>query len=286
MECKCFRNGKSAGVSFRATALKVEGTFKMKSNCLILSVVVALAGFLPQGKASLSLGSAGNFAVLGGSGVANTGNTVLHGDLGVYPTPGAISGFGPGIVIGTIYNNDAVAKQAQADALAAYNTLAGETPNQNLTGQILGTGTSTLTPGVYRFDAEAQLTGILTLSGTGDFVFQIGTTLTTAGSSSIVLINGAQAGNVFWQVGSSATLGTGTSFDGSILANQSITFDTGASMSGSALALNGAVTLNENTIIAPNFVPEAAAFWPLVFCASVFGGWQRLAVWRRKTGRS
>ena len=161
-------------------------------------------------------------------------------------------------------------------------------PDQNLSG--LDLGTLILTPGVYSFSAAAQLTGILTLNAQGDssavFVFQIGSTLTTASSSSILLINGAQAGNVFWQVGSSATLGTGTSFDGSILADQSITFDIGASMSGSALAMNGAVTLDDNNINIPTVIPEAAAFWPLVFCASVFGGWQGLAVWRRKAGCS
>jgi type VI secretion system secreted protein VgrG len=153
-----------------------------------------------------------------------------------------------------------------------------------LTGQDLGG--LTFTAGVYSFSSSAQLTGTLTLNGTGDFVFQIGSTLTTADSSTVVLINGAQAGNVFWQVGTSATLGTDTSFNGSILADQSITFDTGANMSGSAVALNGAVTLSDNTITIPTFVPEAAALWPLVFCASVFCGWQRLAVWRRKAGRS
>jgi hypothetical protein len=255
----------------------------MKSKCLILSVVVALAGFLPQSKASLSLGSAGSFAVLGGSGgVANTGNTVLNGNLGVYPGA-AITGFSPGIVNGMTYAGGSVADQAHADASTAYTTLKGETGGSVLSGKDLGT-LGTLTSGVYSFSSSAELTGTLTLSGTGDYVFQIGTTLGTASSSSIVLINGAQAGNVFWQVGTSATLGTGTSFQGNILADTSITFDTGASMSGSALALTGAVTLDDNTIT--TVVPEAAAFWPLVFCASIFGAWQLLAVWRRKTGRS
>jgi type VI secretion system secreted protein VgrG len=261
----------------------MKGASKMKNKHLILLVVVALAGFLPQSKANINLGSAGGFAVLGGSGVPNTGNTVLYGDLGVSPGT-TITGFGPGIVNGTIYAGGSVADQAHADASSAYSTLAGETGASDLSGQDLGS--RTLTSGVYSFSSSAGLTGILILSGTGDFVFQIGSTLTTASSSSIVLINGAQAGNVFWQVGSSATLGTGTSFNGSILADTSITFNTGASMSGSALALNGAVTLDNNNITIPTAVPEAAAFWPVAFCASVFGGWQWLAVWRRKTGRS
>ena len=164
----------------------------MKSKCLMLSVAVALAGFLPQSKASLSLGSAGSFAVLGGSTVANTGDTVLNGNL--WAPPGTvITGFAPGIVNGVIHNNDGVAVQAQADALAAYNTLRSEVPDQNLSG--LDLGTLILTPGVYSFSAAAQLTGILTLNAQGDssavFVFQIGSTLTTASSSSILLINGA-----------------------------------------------------------------------------------------------
>ena len=283
---RCFRSGKSAGAPFRTAALQMKGTSKMKSKSLILSVVLALAGFLPQSKAALDLGSADSFAVLGGSAVTSIGNTVLNGDLGVSPTPDAISGFGPGLgtVNGTTYNNDAVAAHAQADALTAYNTLAGETPSQNLTGDL---GNRTLTSGVYRFDAATLLTGILILDAQGvsnaRFDFLIGTTLTTASSSSISLINGAQAGNVFWQVGSSATVGANTTFNGSILADASITMNTGAIMFGRALALGGAVSLNDNDITA---VPEAAAFWPLVFCASVFGAWQWLAVWRRKGGRS
>ena len=256
----------------------------MKSKYVILSVVVALAGFLPQSKASLSLGSAGSFAVLGGSGgVANTGNTVLNGNLGVYPGA-AITGFSPGIVNGTIYNNDPVAATAQADTLTAYNFLAGEPVTSDLTGQDLG-GLALL-PGVYFFSSSAQLTGTLTLSGNGYYVFQIGSTLTTASSSSILLINGAQADNVFWQVGSSATLGDSTSFYGSILADASVTLDPEASiLSGRALAITGAVSLSDNNIITVP-VPEPGSFWLLAFCASVFGAGQRLAGWRRKAGRS
>ena len=210
--------------------------------------------------------------------MTSTGNTVLNGDLGVSPGT-TITGFDTGIVNGAIYVGG-IAVQAQADASTAYGVLAGETFNSNLSGQDLGT--LTLLPGVYFFSSSAQLTGTLTLSGAGDFVFQIGSTLTTAGNSSILLTNGAQAGNVFWQVGSSATLGTGTSFDGSILADQSITLNTGASLAGRALALNAAVTLNDNVITVPAAVPEPGSFWLLVFCASVFGAGQRLVVWRRQ----
>ncbi len=281
----------------------------MKSKCLILSAFVALAGFLPQSKADVFLVSADSFAVLGGATVTSTGDTILNGNLGLSPVA-SITGFssvdgGPGIVNGTIYDNGAfaaqhdafaaqpnvninwVAAQAQTDALSAYNILAGEPVDSNLTGQDLGT--LTLLPGVYFFSSSAQLTGTLTLDGNGDsnarFDFQIGSTLTTASSSSILLINGAQADNVFWQVGSSATLGTGASFDGSILADQSITLDTGASLYGRALALNATVTLDDNVITVPAPVPEPGSFRLLAFCASFFGAGQRFG-WRHKAGRS
>jgi type VI secretion system secreted protein VgrG len=216
--------------------------------------------------------------------VTSTGNTVLNGNLGVSPGTSITGFYSPGIVNGTIYDNDTVAAQAQADALTAYNTLAGEAPNQNLTGQDLGA--LTLLPGVYFFSSSAQLTGTLTLSGAGDFVFQIGSTLTTASSSSVNLINGAQADNVSWQVGSSATLGTGTSFDGSILADQSITLDTGANLAGRALALNAAVTLDDNVITIPTSIPEPGSFCSSALLASIFGAGLGLAVWRRKAGCS
>ena len=228
-------------------------------------MVAALAGFLPQSKADVSLGSAGNFAVLGGSGVANTGNTVLNGDLGVYPSS-TISGFGPGIVNGTTYAGGPVAAQAHSDMISAYITLMTETPNQTL-NDLSGL---TLTPGVYGSTSTMQLAvgTTLTLSGTGDFIFQIGSSLTANTDSSIVLTNGAQASNVFWVAFASATLGSDTSFNGSIIAGGDITFHTGASMSGSALSLNGTVNLDDNNISITNRAVVGAQLPSIVSAAA------------------
>ncbi len=211
--------------------------------CLVVPLFLALT-------AQAQLGSAGMFGVLGASAVTNTGNTVIDGDLGVWPGT-SITGFPPGIVNGTIYDGNAVAMQAQADALAAYNFFAGLSSNENLTGQNLGG--LTLTPGVYNFDSSAQLTGELMINWEGlsnqNVVFQIGSTLTTASASMVVGINMGQNDNIYWNVGSSATLGTTTQFEGTIIAVASDTLNTGASDNcGRIIALNGAVTLDDNFI--------------------------------------
>jgi len=216
--------------------------------------IFAIAAFLvvaSPATAQISLGTAQNFGVLGGSTVTNTGATTVNGNVGVSPGS-AVAGFPPGVVVGgAIHSNDAVAMQAQNDLTTAYNNIASTPCTVDLTGQNLGG--LTLTPGVYCFSSSAQLTGALTLNGLGNpnalFLFKIGSTLTTASGSSVTVINaGSGCNNVYWQVGSSATLGTGTSFSGDILALTSITLTTGANTSGRALARNGAVTLDTNNV--------------------------------------
>jgi hypothetical protein len=233
----------------------VGGNMKFRGFSLLLLVLI-LPLLAPSAYADTTiLQTAAPFAVLAGSAVTNTGSSVITaGDVGVSPGA-AISGFPPGIVTapGTIHNSDAVALQAQTDLVTAYNTLAGEAVTRVLTGTDLGG--LTLTPGVYFFANAAQLTGTLTLNAQGNanafWVFQIGSTLTTAAASSVVITNQAQNADngLFWQVGSSATLGTTTDFEGNIVALTSITLNNGATDDcGRLLARNGAVTLNDNTI--------------------------------------
>jgi hypothetical protein len=237
---------------------------------------VAFAGFAAlmcgaspaSAQTAPSLGAAQSYAVLGGSTVTNTGATVVTGDLGVSPGS-AVTGFPPGLVTsGTIHAADANAAAAQVAVTAAYNSLASQGCTQDLTGQDLGG--LTLTPGVYCFSTSAQLTGTLTLNAQGNpaavFIFRIGSTLTTASGASVVVINGgAQTScNVFWQVGSSATLGTSTSFLGNILALTSITLTTGAGVTGRTLARNGAVTLDSNTVNAGGCLPVSPPGCPAI----------------------
>ena len=206
-----------------------------------------------RGPSAPSLGRAGSFAVLGGSTVTNTGGTSITGDLGVSSPGVSITGFPPGTMArGAQHVGDPAANQAQADAQSAYAVLAGKACNTALTGQDLG-GKS-LAPGVYCFTSSAQLTGRLVLDGQGKsggvWVFQIASTLTTATNSSVVMTKSGRAGNVFWQVGSGATLGTGTSFAGNVLAYSSITMNTAANLSGRALA-RAAVTMDSNNMRVP-----------------------------------
>ena len=224
----------------------------MNAMKLAIPLFVAALVYGPaQGWAAAILGTAETYAVLAGSTVTNTGFTILNGNLGLSPGS-SVTGFPPGIVNGVQNVANAVALQAKSDLVTAYNALAGLAVNTVLTGTDLGG--LTLTQGVYFFASSAQLTGQLILDGAGDpdafWVFQIGSTLTTASNSSVVFQN--EAGNnapVYWQVGSSATLGTGTDFVGTIVALTSIGLNTDADIvCGRALARNGAVTLDDNTI--------------------------------------
>src|SRR3990172_3036396 len=214
----------------------------------LLSAAGAMAS--PGAQTAPGMGSAASFAVLGGQTVTNTGPTTIFGDLGVSPG-GAITGFPPGIVTGgATHAADAVALQAQSDVTIAYDALAAQACTADVTGQDLGG--KTLTQGVYCSTSSAQLTGTLTLDAQGNaaavFIFKMVSALTTASNSSVSVINGGTACNVFWQVGSSATLGTTTHFVGNILALTSIALQNGASVVGRALARNGEVTMDTNNV--------------------------------------
>jgi hypothetical protein len=220
--------------------------------------ITALASAAP------GLGTATSFAILAGTTVTNTGNTVISGNLGVSPGT-AVTGFYPP---GQISNGaqhtgtDGLAVSAKNDLSTAYGVAASTACNFDKTGQNLGT--QTLSPGTYCQTTAPTLTGTLTLSGDGVFIFQIGSTLVTAPGATVRLINGAQACNVFWQVGSSATLDTTTTFVGTIMALASITLNDSASIAGRALAQTGAVTLINNRITAPSTCNAAAVTGPTV----------------------
>lgn len=199
-----------------------------------------------------SLGDAQRFAVLAASTVTNTGSSVIVGDLGLYAGT-SVTGFPPGIVSGTQHITDATAAAGQASLVTAYNAVAALTSTETLApGVVIGTGGTrpSFTAGVYDWATAGQLTGAVTLTGssTDVFVFRMGSTLTTASAPSVVLAGGAQAQNVFWLVGSSATLGTTTAFIGNILAMDSITANTSATVNGRLLARTAAVTLDTNTV--------------------------------------
>lgn len=204
-------------------------------------------------QAVLVLGEAGDFAVLAGSTVTSTGTTALTGDLGVSPGA-AVTGFPPGTMTGTLYAGNATSAAAMADLTTAYNDAAGRTQSPvTVSGNL---GGLTLPPGLYRSTSGLAISsGDLTLDARGDpdavFVFQIASTFTTSEGRSVILSGGARSANVFWQVGSSATLGTTSVVKGTILANQSITLNNNASLNGRALARIGAVTLAANAIVMP-----------------------------------
>jgi len=230
---------------FAVSALAIASLVAISTGVTILSSAA---------QPKVDLGLATPFAVLAGSGITNTGPTTASGtngaDFGSSPT-GTFTGEASVTTSGTKYTAvDAAVTSAKADLLTAYNDAAGRIPATTITADL---GGQTLVQGVYNAAESIGLTGVLTLDGENDpgavFIFQAGSTLTTASSSSIVLIRGAQACNVFWQVGSSATFGTGSSFIGHVMALTSITATTNATFQGQLLAINGAVTLDTNTIV-------------------------------------
>lgn len=241
----------AAPLLFASLLVGVFGCKHDLGNCITTPTPGTTPG--PAGPAP-ALGGADAFEILGGSTVTNTGaTTTIVGSVGVSPGL-AITGLPAGQPTGgSVHAGDAVAAQAQTDLTAAYDSLVAKPCNVTLSGVDLGG--RTLSPGVYCFSTSAQLTGTLTLSGMGNsnavFVFQIGSTLTTAPNAAVVMAGGALPRNVFWQVGSSATLDTGTAFLGNIVAFSSITLNNGASLTGRALARNGAVTLDTNAASLP-----------------------------------
>ncbi len=224
----------SAGTS--AVALVLVGSF------------VALGSDVAAAPVEVGLGTAGSFAVLAGTGITNTGPTTIRGDIGTFPTA-TITGLTSLTVSGTNHAGDSVTQGAKTDLTTAYTTAAGEGPTTAIAADLVG---QTLKPGVYNSASAVGLSGVLTLDGAGDpnavWVFQAGSTLITASGSKVVLLNGAQSCHVYWQVGSSATLGTGSAFTGTILALTDISLQTGATVDGRVLARNGAVTMDSNTI--------------------------------------
>lgn len=220
---------------------------KVSIVAVTVGLAIGLAGLSSAATTTVNLGTADAFAILAGSTITNTGSSVITGDLGLSPGT-SVTGFPPGTVSGTQHVADTTAVAAKTALVTAYNDAAGRTPVTTVPTELGGT---TKTAGVYGA-GTLGITGTLTLDAQGDasavFIFKAASTLITAGSSTVSLVNGAQACNVFWQVGSSATLGTNSTFKGNIMALTTITLTTGANVQGRVLARNGAVTLDTNIV--------------------------------------
>jgi hypothetical protein len=231
----------------------------MKVTVINLTLLLAALAVPPQlataAQAPVALGGAGNFAVLAGSTVTSTGATKVNGNLGIWPGS-SLTGFPPGLVNGTKHINDPTAQTAQGDLTTAFNDAAGRSVAPiSVAGNI---GGQTLAPGLYKSTSSLAISsGDLTLNGQGNlnavFIFQMASTLVTTSGRQVILIGGAQAANVFWQIGTSATIGSGSGMKGNLLADQSIGFAAGATLDGRALARIGAVTLIGNAVTEPAF---------------------------------
>jgi hypothetical protein len=242
----------AAGTTYTATI--TTGVQDLFGNALASDFVWSFTTAMLACQPPVPMGSAANFEVLGASTITNTGPTVISGgDLGLSPGS-TVTGFPPGTLTppAVMHLTDAVAAQAQLDLSIAFDYAAGLTGAAPLPGDI---GGLTLTPGLYKASATVMVGGNVTLDAQGNpnavFIFQIGSTLTTSTNTQVILANGAQAKNIFWQVGSTATLGTNSIFEGNILALTTITITTGVNLEGRALSQNGAITLDIDTITAP-----------------------------------
>jgi hypothetical protein len=235
----------------RAQSRRASSVIATGLSVVMLAIIgsfVVLESRAVAAPVAVGLGTAGSFSVLAGAGITNTGPSTVSGDIGTFPTS-SITGLTSLTVSGTNHAGDSVTQGAKSDLTTAYTTAAGEGPTTAIAADLVGL---TLQPGVYNSASAVGLSGVLTLDAAGDpnavWVFQAGSTLITASGSRVVMLNGAQPCNVYWQVGSSATLGTDSTFTGTILALTSISLQTGATVDGRVLARNGSVTMDTNTI--------------------------------------
>jgi hypothetical protein len=228
----------------------IGGFMKILSLSLLSAAFALCPVATAQTQSAVFLGSAGSYAVLGASTVTNTGPTIVNGNLGVWPGT-AVTGFGPGVINGSEDAGTVAAQHAQASLRIAYNDAAARTSTAIHNVNAADLSGLTLTPGLYKSASTLALTGTVTLHGSGVYIFQIGSALTVNSGGTVVLSGGATSNNVFWQVGSSATLGTTANFKGTIMALASVSLASGAKLDGRALALTAAVTLDTNDVNIP-----------------------------------
>ena len=249
---------------FTCAVRQITARTRLAPALIVATALIAVASpasaVASVATAPVPLGTAANYAVLAASTITNTGATTINGDLGLSPGT-SVTGFPPGQVNGTEDIADAAAVQAENDLTAAYTDAAARPATATIPTEL---GGSTVTPGVYDSAAGTfGITGTLTLDAQGDpnavFIFKAASTLITASASNVNLINGAQASNVFWLVGSSATLGTYSTLQGNVLALASVTVTTGVTVDGRTLARTAAVTLDTDTISRPSYVPAPVA---------------------------